>query len=68
MRGSVSSQLTPRGKARRLKSKKDLAHKPSGVGKGRWHSRTSLWKAKRKARRTRLIADASRRRNRTVNQ
>lgn len=52
------------GKALRLRSKKDLAHKPSGVGKGRWHSRTSLWASKRKDRRKRLIANASRRRNR----
>lgn len=52
------------GKARRLKSKRDLAHKPSGFGKGRWHSRTALWKSKRKDRRKRLIANASRRRNR----
>lgn len=52
------------GKDHRLKSKKDLAHKPSGVGKGKWHSRTSLWAYKRKSRRRRLIANESRRRNR----
>lgn len=50
----------------RLRSKKQLAHKPSGHGIGRWHSRTSLWKSKRKDRRKRLIADASRRRNRAT--
>lgn len=54
------------GKARRLKSKTQLAHKPSGHGKGRWHSRTSLWASKRKDRRKRLIANASRRRNRAT--
>lgn len=52
------------GKARRLRSKKDLA-KPSGHGKGKWHSRTTLlWAYKRLSRRRRLIAAASRRRNR----
>lgn len=54
------------GKARRLRSKRDLAHKPSGFGKGRWHSRTCLWKAHQKARRKRIIANASRRRNRAT--
>ncbi len=54
------------GKARRLLSKKQMAHKPSGHGKGRWHSRTSLWASKRKDRRKRLISDASRRRNRSA--
>lgn len=53
-------------KSSRLRSNKELAHKPSGVGKGRWHSRTALWKSKRKDRRKRLIADASRRRNRAT--
>lgn len=52
------------GKALRLRSKKDLAHKPSGHGKGRWHSRTSLWLSKRKDRRKRIIAAKSRRANR----
>lgn len=54
------------GKALRLRSKNQLAHNPSGIGKGRWHSRTALWKSKRKDRRKRLIADASRRRNRAA--
>lgn len=52
------------GKARRLSSKKQMAHKPSGHGKGRWHSRTSLWASKRKDRRKRLVSNESRRRNR----
>lgn len=51
---------------RRLRSKRQLAHKPSGHGKGRWHSRTTLWASKRKDRRKRLIANESRRRNRTA--
>lgn len=54
------------GKARRLRSKYQMAHKPSGHGKGKWHSRTSLWAYKRHARRRRLMADASRRRNRAA--
>lgn len=54
------------GKALRLRSRKQLAHKPSGIGKGRWHSRTALWASKRKDRRKRLIANASRRRNRAA--
>lgn len=52
------------GKARRLSSKKSLAHNPSGFGKDRWHSRTALWTAKRKARRLRQISNESRRMNR----
>lgn len=51
-------------KANRLRSRKKLAHKPSGFGKGKWHSRTTLWLYKRKARRLRRIAESSRRRNR----
>lgn len=54
------------GKARRLRSKKALAHKPSGFGKGKWHSRSTLWAYKRKGRRLRLIAAESRRRNRAA--
>lgn len=52
-----------RGKKRRLRSKSALAHKPSGHGKGKWHSRTTLWAYKRKSRRLRQIAAASRRAN-----
>lgn len=52
------------GRPRRLRSAKQLEHKPSGVGKGRWHSRQALWRAKRKDRRKRQIAAASRARNR----
>ena len=48
----------------RLRSKRDLAHKPNGHGIGKWHSRTTLWKWKRLARRKRLISNESRRRNR----
>lgn len=54
------------GKARRLRSKQQLAHKPSGAGKGRWHSRSCLWRSKRKTRRKHLISKASRRLNRRV--
>ena len=52
------------GKGRRLSSKKKLAHKPSGHGKGKWHSRTSLWKYKRKSRNKRIISNNSRCMNR----
>jgi len=54
------------GKARRLRSKRAMAHKPSGDGKGKWHSRTSLWAYKRKSRRLRKMADESRRLNRAA--
>ena len=60
--GSVGHPLVR--KQKRVRSKKEMAHKPSGFGKGRWHSRTTLWKSKRKDRRKRLIAAASRRANR----
>lgn len=30
------------GKAKRLSSKKALAHKPNRHGQGRWHNRTAL--------------------------
>jgi hypothetical protein len=53
-------------KAKRLRNKSELAHKPLPWGKGRWHSRTVLWKARGHARRRRAIASASRRRNRLV--
>lgn len=56
--------ITIRKISKRLRSKADLQHKPSGFGKGKWHSRTSLWNYKRLSRRRRLIANASRRRNR----
>jgi len=48
----------------RLRSKSQMAHKPNGDGKGKWHSRTTLWNYKRLARRKRQIAKASRRLNR----
>ena len=54
------------GKARRLRDRKKMAHKPSGHGQGKWHSRTSLWAYKRLSRRRRLIANASRRMNRAA--
>ncbi len=50
-------------KSKRLRSKKAMAHKPSGHGKGKWHSRTSLWAYKRLSRRKRQIAARSRRIN-----
>jgi hypothetical protein len=52
------------GRSRRLRNKNQLGHKPSGWGKGKWHSRESLWNYKRKARRKNKIAAASRKRNR----
>lgn len=58
------TDLIRRGKAKRLRARTQLAHKPSGRGKGKWHSRTSLWAYKRLTRRKRLIAHTSRRRNR----
>jgi hypothetical protein len=63
---SVSEQLKKRKGVRnqRLRSKYDLAHKPNGHGKGRWHSRTTLWEARGNARRLRKIAAESRRKNR----
>ncbi len=62
----MTVQIIKRGKARRLRSRWQMAHKPSGVGKGKWHSRTSLWNYKRAARRARKVADASRRANRAA--
>lgn len=62
----MSLTIRKLGKAKRLRSKKALAHKPSGHGKGKWHSRTSLWAYKRLSRQKRLIANASRRRNRSA--
>lgn len=62
----MSVQIIKKGKARRLRSRYQMAHKPSGHGKGKWHSRTSLWAYKRLSRRKRLIAAASRRANRAA--
>lgn len=62
----MSVQIIKTGKARRLRSRYQMAHKPSGHGKGKWHSRTSLWAYKRLSRRKRLIAAASRRANRAA--
>lgn len=62
----MTVEITRPKKWRRLRSKREMAHKPNGRGKGKWHSRTTLWAYKRKARRRRLIADASRRRNRAA--
>jgi hypothetical protein len=60
----MAVRITWFGKAKRLRSKRQLAHRPSGFGHGKWHSRTTLWAYKRKARRKRLIAADSRRQNR----
>jgi len=49
---------------RRLRSMKDLRHKPTQWGKGKWESIRTLWAYKRKNRRKKQIAKASRRRNR----
>jgi hypothetical protein len=62
----VTLKIRRVGKSRRLSRKRDLAHKPSAVGQGKWHSRTALWAYKRSSRRRRLIANASRRRNRAA--
>jgi len=68
MRGAPGSRVkvTIRrfGKARRLSSKRDVRHKPTIFGHGKWESLASFWKYKRASRRRRLIANASRRRNR----
>jgi hypothetical protein len=56
--------IIKRGKSRRLRSKRQLKHKPNGHGIRRWHSRTTLWKSKRKDRIKRIVASASRRANR----
>lgn len=52
------------GKSRRFSRKPKLLHKPSGHGKGKWHCTRTLIAYKFKARRRRLIANESRRRNR----
>lgn len=58
-------KLVRHGKARRLRSKKNMKHKPmNGYSVGKWHSRTSLWNYKRLSRRKRLISNASRHANR----
>lgn len=62
----MSVQIIKKAKSRRLRSRYQMAHKPSGHGKGKWHSRTSLWAYKRLSRRKRLIAAASRRANRSA--
>lgn len=54
------------GKARRLRSRKALAHRPMLTGTGKWHSRNTLWRYKRASRRRRLIAAESRWRNRSA--
>lgn len=54
------------GKARRLRSMADMKHMPTVRGQGRWESKACLWRHKRKARRKRLIANASRRQNRAL--
>lgn len=56
--------MSSRGPNRRKSLKADLAHMPSGHGKGRWHNRATLWRAYLKARRKRRIAKLSRRVNR----
>lgn len=48
----------------RRRSKRELLHKPSGSGQGKWHSRSVLWRWYRKRRRKNRIAAESRRRNR----
>lgn len=60
----MTISIIKRGKARRLRSRDQMAHKPNGHSQGKWHSRAALWAYKRASRITRKIADASRRRNR----
>lgn len=60
----MSVSIRPIGKARRLSSASQIKHRPNGHGHGKWHSLASLWAYKRHSRRRRLMADASRRRNR----
>lgn len=60
----MSVSIIQHGKSRRLRSIKQIVHHPTLRGTGKWHSRRSLWAYKRKARRKRLIAAASRRANR----
>lgn len=45
-----------RRKGSRLRNKRQTLHKPSGDGKGKWHSRATFWAYKRKSRRLRRIA------------
>lgn len=59
----MTVKLKTWGKMRRLRSKSQLLHNPLKHGKGRWHSRSTLWRAKRHARRLRIISAASRRAN-----
>ena len=50
----------------RLRSRTQLAHKPSGHGKGKWQNIKTLWAYKTAARKRRNTAEASRRRNRVA--
>lgn len=56
--------FTIRKLSKRLRSRKDLAHKPTVTGQGIWHNMKTLWNYKMKSRRLRKIAAESRRRNR----
>lgn len=58
----MTAKILKRNK--RLLSRKQMAHKPSGRGTGKWQDRTTLWNYKMKSRRLRRIAAESRRRNR----
>lgn len=51
-------------KSKRIRSKKEMAHKPSGFGKGKWHSRTTLWKSRLARKKRNAVASASRAANR----
>lgn len=48
----------------RLRSRTQLAHRPSWFGTGTWHSRATLWRYVQHRRRRNQQAAASRRRNR----
>lgn len=49
---------------RRKRSKAELAHNPSGHGKGRWHNKKTLWASRMARRKRNAVASASRARNR----
>lgn len=59
-------QIIKHGKAKRLRSKNDVRHRPTLRGIGKWESLACFWRYKRKSRRLRKIADESRRRNRAA--
>lgn len=59
----MTIRIIKRGKARRLRSPKDLLHKPMWWGQGKWENLASLWAYKRASRKARKVAAKSRRTN-----